>query len=97
MCIRDRDQAALLAVAPAHGVLPWEPDRWTIRPLRAVSGPAHGWDREVLLDGAPVAVVRGHTEIRAAHRLTCSAAAPSRASVPVVDAVEAIQAADPTL
>lgn len=79
-----QDQAALLAVAPRVGVLPWDRGRLTTRPRRTDHARPQGWSRDVSLDGTLVAVVHGHNTIRPAEFLTCSAVAPSRAAVPTV-------------
>lgn len=89
-----QEQAALIAAAPHLGAPPWDRARLRARALPVAAGPP-AWACEILRDGAVAAVVHGHIELRAAAQLTCSAAAPSRAAVPVVDRVEQARPARP--
>lgn len=98
------EQVAVVQAARALDRTPWD-SRWGVdaeaggvpgaahQTTTGVPGAAHHatWARTVRYDDRPVAHVVGHDETRAPERLTCSAARPSTARVPVVDRVDLLE------
>ncbi|SDB86944.1 hypothetical protein GA0111570_105275 [Raineyella antarctica] len=71
------------AVVAAHER--WGPLAWSAVTARAQAGTPEHWTVDLQVAGIGSVRAHGHTEVTAAHKLTCDALEPARMALPIVD------------